>query len=167
MKSKRLGLFVALGCFAVVAPPLAATDNAAHNHGRSDGQLALDNGSKWAADSPLRHGMARLNGAVAEAVTAIHRGEMGDAGYDLLADAAAAEIAFIIDNCALEPAADAQLHHIIAEIMAGVAMAKGNASGHSRKDGVIKMRNAVNDYGRYFDDPQFDFSALQKSGSGN
>lgn len=166
MKSQRVAAAFALGCMALVVvamPSSAATDHGSQNHtaqyhpdhGDGGHALELDNGNKWATDSPLRAGMARLRGLMAEAIPAIHRGGISHAEYDLLADAVSAEITFLVNNCQLEPAADVQLHKIIATILSGVGIMQGRVKDQQRQRGAGKIVAAVNDYGRYFDDPGF------------
>ena len=124
---KALVLAVAL---ALSAPAFAAEE--AHSHGAAAGgeaKLVLNHGQKWPTDAPLRQGMESIRAALASGMA-----------QDAFAAKVTTEVAGIVQNCKLEPEADAQLHIVIAELMAGVE-AKDNA----------RVAHALNAYGEHFD----------------
>ena len=71
--------------------------------------------------------------------------------YEALATKVTAEVAGIVQNCKLEPAADAQLHIVIADLMAGAEAMEGKVKGQTRRAGAEKVANALNAYGEHFD----------------
>ncbi|WP_236748547.1 hypothetical protein [Acidovorax carolinensis] len=56
-----------------------------------------------------------------------------------------------MENCKLEPKADAQLHIVIGEILGGVDAAQGKQGDKARAAGVVKVAEALNTYGSHFD----------------
>jgi len=127
-RSKMVALAVTL---AFAGP--AAYGQAAHDHGHAadEAKLVLNHGQKWPTDAPLRQGMENIRAAV-------HKG----LEHDALAKAVETEVAGIVQNCKLPPEADAQLHIVIAELMAG-------AEAHD----VKRVAGALNAYGEHFDHP--------------
>jgi len=126
MIMKALVLAVAL---AFAAPAFAA--EVAHSHGQAaeEAKLVLNQGKKWQTDAPLRQGMENIRAVVAKGTKA-----------EALAKAVETEVAGIVQNCKLEPAADEQLHIVIAELMAGA----------EAKD-AERVAKALNAYGEHFD----------------
>ena len=59
--------------------------------------------------------------------------------YGALATKVSTEVAGIVQNCKLEPEADAQLHLVIADIMAGVEALPGVQRGTGR----VSLENAA------------------------
>ncbi|MBV6416994.1 MAG: hypothetical protein CMLOHMNK_01614 [Steroidobacteraceae bacterium] len=138
---------------AVPAAP-AETDHAEHSTGGAAiEQLALDAGHKWATDAPLRAGMAAIHEAFDADHAAIDAGSMGDAQYDALAGRIDAQVQDIIRNCKLPPAADANLHYIIADLTRGAQEMRGGAPARTRHDGAVLVHGALDAYGKFFDDP--------------
>lgn len=134
---------------------LAATGPAAHDHGGHKVKLALDNGKKWATDEPLRKGMAAIRGNLEGALHAIHEGKLNAAGYNALADKVGAQVGGMVAECKLEPRADAQLHVVIAQMMEGVDAMQGKLKKVKRQAGAVKVLSALEQYGTYFDDPNW------------
>ena len=152
MKSP-IALMLALALSSPLAV-LAASD--AHDHGKSaPHKLELNAGKKWETDAPLRKGMDGIRGLVAPQLKAAHAGKLSAAQYKQLAGKIEREVAGIVENCKLEPAADAQLHGLIAEIGAGVDAMNGKSADTRPVDGLLKVTHAVNQYPHYFDHPGF------------
>lgn len=127
-----------------------------HAHGQDAVGLAalkLDNSKKWATDAPLRRGMAEIRSAVAQTPAAVHAGTAKPEAYAALGQKVDQEVARIVAECKLAPAADAQLHLVIAEIMAGSDLMKEPQAGQSPREGVLRIAAALNAYGRHFDHP--------------
>lgn len=122
-----------------------------HDHGAAEAKLVLNQGRKWTTDAPLRQGMENIRGAVAKNVQAIHAGKATPKQYQALAAKVAGEVAGIVQNCKLEPEADAQLHIVIAELMAGAEAMEGKVKGETRRAGAEKVARALNAYGEHFD----------------
>jgi predicted kinase len=120
--------------------PGGHADHAGHaGHGQAAG-LSLDDGRKWATDAGLRQGMTRIR-ALAEAPAP-----------DPAAQAAAIrdEVAALVANCRLEPRADAVLHALIGELLAG---AEAMARPETASAGLDRVRAALARYPDYFDHP--------------
>jgi|RhiMethySRZTD1v2_1073278.scaffolds.fasta_scaffold23964_2 hypothetical protein len=148
MRQAALAVAVAL----VFAGP-AAYGQAAHDHGQAAGEvkLVLNQGQKWTTDAPLRQGMDNIRGALAKDVNAIHADKATPKQYEALAAKVTGEVAGIVQNCKLEPAADEQLHLVIAELMAGAEAMEGKVKGETRRAGAERVANALNAYGEHFD----------------
>ena len=120
----------------------AAYGQAAHDHGHAaeEAKLVLNQGKKWPTDAPLRQGMENIRAALG-----------GGMKYGALATKVNTEVAGIVQNCKLEPAADAQLHLVIAEVLAGVEAMEGKVKGETRREGAEKVARALQAYGEHFD----------------
>jgi hypothetical protein len=137
IRKAALALTVALA----LGTPLAF-GQAGHDHGHAAGEakLVLNQGKKWPTDAPLRQGMENIRAALG-----------GGMKYQALANRVNAEVAGIVQNCKLEPEADAQLHLVIADIMAGVEAMEGKVKGETRRAGAEKIARALDAYGEHFD----------------
>lgn len=141
----------------VAAFTLAATGNAIaadpHQHAAGEPtKLALDHGKKWPTDGPLRKGMTEIREALAAKHEAIHNGKLTPTEYKALGGTVEAQVATIVAQCKLEPAADANLHLIIAELVAGADAMQGKSKA-TPAAGAAQVVRAVNQYGRYFNHP--------------
>ena len=129
---------------------LAATD--AHDHGKSaPHKLELNAGKKWGTDDALRQAMSSIHKSVSQTLPAAHSGKAKVADYDAFAKGVTAQVAYIVENCKLEPAADEQLHIIVADLMSGAEAAEGKEGDKKRASGVVKVAEAANAYGKHFD----------------
>lgn len=139
---------------ALSLPALAQT--VAHDHNAATPhKLVLNQGRKWATDEPLRAGMGRIRGLVEPQLGAAHAGKLTPAQYGELAKQVETEVGGIVANCKLEPKADAMLHLVIADLAEGAdTMARKNPKARPAL-GVVKVAQAINQYGSYFDHPGF------------
>jgi hypothetical protein len=122
-----------------------------HGHDSPAGSagLKLNAGAKWSIDAPLQNGMQRIHRMV----------EATSANKTLIPERAIAtsngvmqEVEYLIANCKLSAEADAVLHVLIAELLAGAeALAKPESSAH----GLDQIRQALAQYPRYFDHPDW------------
>ena len=128
-KSMRRTALAAVLTLAFGAPALAAGDAHSHDPAAGEAKLVLNQGKKWETDAPLRQGMENIRSAVAKGMNS-----------DALAKKVEAEVAGIVQNCKLEPAADEQLHIVIADLL---------AAAEARDAGRLKQ--ALNAYGEHFD----------------
>jgi hypothetical protein len=137
-----------------LAAPLAAVQPALaqHQHEAGAHTLRLDNGRKWSTDAPLRQGMSAVRDAVAADHRAIHTNKETAAQYKTLAGKIDGQIAYIVENCKLAPEADAQLHVVLAEIIAGSDLMKDTDQA-KRREGAVKVVGALGTYPQYFDHP--------------
>jgi hypothetical protein len=139
---------------ALGAPALAQT--ATHDHSAAaPHQLALNQGRKWATDGPLRAGMGRIRSLVEPQLAAAHAGNLTPGQYRALATQVETEVGGIVANCKLEPQADAMLHLVIADIGAGTDTMAGKVAQARPALGLVKVAQAVNQYGSHFDHPGF------------
>lgn len=148
MKSP-LVLLLALALSSPLAA-LAAAD--AHEHGKSAShQLELNAGKKWDTDGALRQAMSTIHKSVAQTLPAAHSGKATAADYNAFGKDVTAQVTYIVENCKLEPAADEQLHIIVADLMSGVEAAEGKQGEKKRASGVVGVAEAANAYGKHFD----------------
>lgn len=148
MKSP-LALMLALALSSPLAV-LAASD--AHDHGKSaPHKLELNAGKKWGTDDALRKAMSGIQTSVAQTLPAAHAGKASAADYDAFGKDVTAQVTYMVENCKLAPQADAQLHIIVADLMAGVEAAQGKHGEKKRASGVVKVAQAANAYGKHFD----------------
>jgi hypothetical protein len=112
-------------------------------------------GLRWPTDASLRTGMANIRAAFDADHPAIHAGKQTDAQYDALAATVEREVNFIVANCKLEAAADAQLHYVVGDMLQAVSLLRGGDPARSRHDGAHLLHGALNAYGKYFDDPSW------------
>jgi hypothetical protein len=117
--------------------------------------LKLDGGEKWPTDASLRKGMAEIHAAFEADHPAIHAGKATDAQYEALARGIESQVNTIVANCKLPPAADANLHYLIADLLQGVALMRGQDPQRTRHDGAALVHGALRAYGQYFDDPHW------------
>jgi hypothetical protein len=143
---------------ALSAPALAQT--AAHDHSVAAlHMLTLNQGGKWATDEPLRAGMGRIRGLVEPQHGAAHAGKLTPGQYRELATQVETEVGGIVANYELEPKADAMLHLVIADIGAGTDAMAGKDAKASPALGLVKVAQAVNQYGSHVDNPASSRSA--------
>jgi hypothetical protein len=130
-----------------------AAEGHPHEHGSSETQqLQLNAGKKWATDKPLRLVMHDINRAMAKALPLIHRERFSDDDYQALAETVNRKVAYAVAHCQLAPQADAMLHLIIANLLAGAETMAGKTE-HTRHEGAVQVLAALHDYGRYFQHP--------------
>lgn len=146
MKQIVIAAAVAL---AFGGPALAANEHD-HGHGAHDAKLELNQGKKWATDEALRNGMNNIRAAMAAEKAARNTDKEG---YGALAAWVNDEVGHIVQNCKLEPQADAQLHKVIAQIMSGAEAMEGRDKGVSPRAGAVRVREALEQYQRHFDHP--------------
>ena len=159
MKPPKWTLLTGAAVAAAMAVALsvpAQAQTATHEHGAADPhKLTLNQGHKWATDEPLRAGMGRIRGLVEQQLGAAHAGKLAPAQYRELATQVEAEIGGIVANCKLEPKADAMLHLVIADLGAGVDVMAGKNVKARPSLCLVKVAQAVNQYGSHFDHPGF------------
>lgn len=139
----------------LVATSVAAAEKDAHKHGADVVKLTLDNGKKWATDEPLRKGMGNIRAEMQASLHEIHAGKLSAAQYNELANKVSTEVGGIVAQCKLEPKADAQLHLVIADMLDGVETMQGRAKNVKRQTGAVKVLAALEKYGDYFDQPNW------------
>jgi hypothetical protein len=155
----RLALIAMLAACAAPAPALAQHQHeGGHQHDTSSAAVAnlkLDGEHKWATDASLRSGMASIHAAFEADHPAIHAGKETDAQYDALAARIEAQVNSIVANCKLPPAADANLHYVVADLMQGLNLMRGKDPQRTRHDGAALVHGALRAYPKFFDDPDW------------
>ncbi len=154
----RSTMVAAALAFAFGGPAAAANESHEHDHAGHDAvqyaKLDLNAGKKWSTDAPLRSGMENIRAALAAELGVIKSSRRLSAEeYAALATWMNDEVAGIVQNCKLEPEADAQLHKVIAQIATGVEAMAANGTGASRRAAAQRVAQALGEYERYFDHP--------------
>lgn len=155
MKTRALILALATAFSTAVTLPALAAESHHSGHGahaEAPQKLTLNNGRKWNTDAPLRKGMQEIRDALEH--THGHDSQVAPAQLAQLGKKMESEIAGIVMNCKLEPAADANLHVIIGELNAAADAFKG-ASPADAEEAMQRATRAVGAYDRYFDHPGF------------
>lgn len=159
LNSRRLLFVLATGVLALVATSGArAQHEHGHEHDSSTAavtQLKLDGEKKWPTDASLRAGMSAIHAAFQADHPSIHAGKQTDAQYDALAGRIESQVNSIVANCKLPPAADANLHYVIADLLQGVSLMRGQDPKRTRHDGAALVHGALRAYGQHFDDPDW------------
>ena len=157
MKHKLLTALTVISLGA--AGSALAANNAAHDHSHDHGAapvvLQLNAGKKWETDAPLRKAIGEIRQSIAASLDAIHHNKLPASAYGGLAHKVEGAVHEIIANCKLPPAADAQLHIIVADLLAGAEQMSGKAKPAKPRDGAVKVLVALDKYGEYFDDPGY------------
>lgn len=149
-------LLLAALCLALGGPVLAAGGEHAHGHGHgAPAKLQLDAGKKWPTDAALRGAMADIRETMAASLDDIHRQRLPAQQYAALAGKVEQAVGRIVAECKLDARADAQLHIVVAELLAGAERMGGKVKGASRQGGAVRVIGALDQYATYFDDPGF------------
>lgn len=124
-----------------------------HAHGSADGGspvLVLDDGKPWSTDEALRTGMQRMRGAIALVLENHRQGRLRPEETELLATTVQDSVNYLIQNCRLEPKADAVLHVFITELLEGATLVNAQPPAPA---GFEKLAHALSEYPKYFDHP--------------
>lgn len=146
-----LTLLAGLGLVAHL--PAAATDSHdLHQHDAASATLQLDKGKKWPTDAPLRQAMTAMRADLAGKLHAIHKGSLAKDDYAALGRAIEGRIGVIVNQCKLEPRADAMLHVVIGELGGAADVMQDKAPGDPA-EAAHRAAMTLNDYGRHFAHP--------------
>jgi hypothetical protein len=148
--SKTLCALAVASAFALVPAAMAAGES--HAHGGDVHKLALDNGRKWKTDEPLRAGMESIREQVTEMHLAGERAPLRPEYYQALGASIQNDIADMVRDCKLAPAADANFHIVLAQLDAAAEALKRQTQKDTRR-GMKQAREALDRYARYFDHP--------------
>lgn len=150
---KQLAAAAALvACLSSGAQAVLAQDHHSH-HAKESAQLTLNNGKKWTTDDNLRQAMSRIQDALAAELPAIHSDKASAEQYLALAKKVNGQVEFMVQNCKLDKDADAMLHLVIAEIIAGADAMSDQKNNQTRRHGAEKIVSALESYGAYFEHP--------------
>lgn len=154
MKATRILPWLFSAVLAAAAGQAAAAEHHHDHHAGHPATLQLDQGKKWPTDMPLRTAMSSLREAFAGNLAAIHKGKLGADEYKSLGQKIEAEVGNIVAQCKLEPKADAMLHIVVADLVAGADVMSGKTAGKPAA-AAHKAVMALNAYGRYFAHPDW------------
>jgi hypothetical protein len=153
-----LVILLAAAALALASAAVRAQHEHGHDHEAATAAIAnlkLDGGEKWPTDASLRKGMVEVRAAFEADHPAIHAGKETDAQYEALAGRIEAQVNSIVANCKLPPAADANLHYVIADLLQGVGLMRGQDPKRTRHEGAALVHGALRAYGQFFDDPNW------------
>jgi hypothetical protein len=136
---------------ATALPGLAAEK--AHEHDVASHKLTLNAGKKWNSDEPLRRGMTEIRDLMAAQHDAIHKNRSKPDEYATLGTKIESAVATVIAECKLEPAADGNLHIVLAEILDGAEAMQGKKRKTGARAGANKVVAGLATYAKYFDHP--------------
>lgn len=150
---------IAIATATALAKPNHEAQHDAHHEAhheahqqRATSKATLDHGKKWASDAALRQHMENLRASFAENKKVMHAKTIKTESYQQLSAQTEKAVNDIIAECKLSPEADASLHHIIADMLAGADMMKRKEK-ISQQQGNHKVISALNAYGKTFDHP--------------
>jgi hypothetical protein len=133
----------------------APVDHAAHVPPAEHDLAPSTTGSPWPTDEPLRSAMSRIRAAVVEQTSTADAGGAPDAAAaHALAATIEKEVAYIVANCKLPPAADTALHALIGRMMSASAALTADPTSTA---GVRQLEAVLRDYGATFDHPGWTF----------
>ena len=153
MKTTLMRTAIAASLALGLSAPTLAAEEHAHDHAAAGATLQLNQGEKWQTDEALRKGMDNMRAALAQDLELIHANKASPAQYEALAAKLNGEVAYVVQNCKLEPKADAELHKVIAEVLGGAEAMQGKDAGVERRDGAVRVLKALEAYGEHFDHP--------------
>src|SRR5690606_4635416 len=118
--------------------------------------LKLDHGQKWASDEALRGSMTKIRHTLEARLRELQRNENQPTQFDAIGGEIDKQVANIVQNCKLEPAADEVLHAILAEMMAGNEALQGKDPQVTRMEGVERVVHSIGLYAEHFQHPGFE-----------
>ncbi len=121
-------------------------------HQAQSATLNLNQGERWETDEPLRKGMLEIRDAVNKASAHSGTGKLSAQQAEELTVAIDESVDFIIEQCKLEPEADANLHVILAEILTASGVLKSEPQS---MDALPRIHGALENYAHYFNHPDW------------
>ncbi len=146
------GLSLALALSLTTLPSMAEE----HDHGDLAGvEMQLNAGQKWQTDAPLRQAMGEIGQMMNTALDDIHNNQLDAEGYDAIAEEVNQQVGYMIENCQLEPQADAQLHIVIARLVDSAQHIEKHSEIEEKRKGAVELIGALDSYDTYFSDADF------------
>jgi hypothetical protein len=128
----------------------SSESHAAHMHENDATKPVLPEGERWATDEPLRASMLKIRAGVEATMPAYQSGALDANQARSLSATIEQNVAYMIQNCKLEPEPDAALHVLIGRMMtASEAMKREPAS----PAGWPELMAVLRDYTATFDHP--------------
>ena len=135
------------------APGMAQSVHDAHAaHSHATQAEAPAPARRWATDAPLRAGMRRIRQAV-QALDHYQHGHMDATQAANTATLIDAAVADMIATCKLKPDADAALHGLLVQFLAGAKAVRESQQAPVKE--IAKMRAALARYPQLFDDAEW------------
>lgn len=156
MKKHSLAWAAALGLalsLSLVTMPSIAEEH--EHHDMSGLDLQLNAGQKWKTDASLRQAMGEIGQTLNTALDDIHNNQLNATGYEAIAEEVNQQVAYMIENCQLEPQADAQLHIVIARLVDSAQRMQNQSDLQEKRDGAVELVGALDNYATYFSDAEF------------
>jgi len=144
-----------LGAFLVFAGGAFAAEDHHHDHKKHKASVKLKPGQKYESDAPLRTHMGNIRAQLQTKMSDVHQGKMQSQDYRELSDKIDKSVQSIFKECKLKEEADAALHTILAEIMAGSAAMKSEGGSEARAAGFLKIAKGLESYALRFKDPSW------------
>ena len=156
MNTKTILSFAVAAALGAVAPLALAADehhgHEAHHGAEGPAKLTLDHGRKWPTDAPLRDHMSAIRTALAAQLHGIHENTLKPEEFAALGATVEQRVGRIVAECKLDPKADAMLHIVVADLVAGADEMQGKGDLAPRV-GAHKAAMALNAYGKHFRHP--------------
>ena len=146
---KAMLLFVSTTLLLISATQLRAETQAADQHrheGHDASVLSLDHGNKWQTDAPLRKGMQNINDEVMKSVSAYHDKTLTRTDAENLGKHINKQVSYIVQNCKLEPRADAVLHVLIGDLLTGTEHLTREPLSEQGMPVIVKTLRTYPDY---------------------
>lgn len=112
-------------------------------------KLELNAGEKWVTDAALRQSMGEIKQVMLTALPLIHKDGFSNSDYAALATTINKKVGYAIEHCKLDAKADAMLHLVVAELMAGAEIMEGKTTT-TRYDGAVRIKQALESYRKFF-----------------
>ena len=150
---RNAALLLCIGLALGAAPALATIhSHESHDSAHGTAKLTFDHGRKWATDEPLRRHMGDIRDALALKSRAILDGSVSDAEAKALGAHIESRVAAIVTDCKLPPAADANLHLVVADLVRAADILQGRTKQKPQQGTAVATR-ATQMYATYFDHP--------------
>lgn len=143
-------LSLIVGLIASFTEMACAEEHKHDTHIAVSSHSASQNGKRWETDEPLRRGMEGIRQEMESALHHIHGSSFSGEQYRSLAKKVQNHVEEMIKTCKLPPEADARLHGVLAEMMAGSGTMEMKENPIS---GLHQILQALNVYGHAFDHP--------------
>lgn len=151
MKASHTPLLLLSILLCTALPATAQHNHDEHESHASTPEAVAIPAQRYATDAPLREGMSRIHGALDE-LTHYEMGHMPQAVAVERVDVIKQATDYIFANCKLDPKADAALHSMLVPLLNGIQAFQKDPADTST---VAAMRQAVADYPRVFNDPNW------------
>ncbi len=116
----------------------------------ADMGMVLNEGKKWETDTHLRKGMQSITDVVKKSEKTFDDKTLTQKEGEAIASNINKQLMYMVENCELQPKADASLHVIIREMMQGI----GELSKVPNSEGGLpRIQKALIQYPKFFDHP--------------